>query len=91
LSTADDWRLRGLVGAFWEEQKIQDETDWLYKTVPSRHHPEDLDGDLRYALLQLQQYRDGRSQQQLLLFRAGYGALLLTRPRVLGVKFGYKC
>jgi outer membrane receptor protein involved in Fe transport len=35
LSTADDWRLRGLVGAFWEEQKIQDETDWLYKTVPS--------------------------------------------------------
>jgi outer membrane receptor protein involved in Fe transport len=35
LSTPDDWRLRGLVGAFWEQQKIEDETDWLYKTVPS--------------------------------------------------------
>jgi outer membrane receptor protein involved in Fe transport len=35
LSTPDDWRLRGLVGAFWEQQRIYDETDWLYKTVPS--------------------------------------------------------
>lgn len=35
LSTPDDWRLRGIVGAFWEQVKIFDNTDWLYKTVPS--------------------------------------------------------
>ena len=35
LSTPDDWRVRGIVGAFWEEQKIFDQTDWLYKTLPN--------------------------------------------------------
>ncbi len=34
LSTPDDWRLRGIVGAFWEDYEIQDQTDWLYKTLP---------------------------------------------------------
>jgi outer membrane receptor protein involved in Fe transport len=34
LSTPDDWRLRGIVGAFWEQLKIQDQTDWYYKTLP---------------------------------------------------------
>ncbi len=35
LSTPDDWRLRGIVGAFWEENKLFDQTDWLYKTIPN--------------------------------------------------------
>jgi iron complex outermembrane recepter protein len=34
LSTPDDWRLRGIVGAFWENEKIFDNTDWQYKTLP---------------------------------------------------------
>lgn len=34
LSTPDNWRLRGIVGAFWENQKIFDNTDWQYKTLP---------------------------------------------------------
>jgi iron complex outermembrane recepter protein len=35
LSTPDDWRARGIVGAFWEDQNIYDQTDWLYKTIPN--------------------------------------------------------
>lgn len=35
LSTPDDWRLRGIAGAFWENLQIQDRTEWSYKTVPS--------------------------------------------------------
>ena len=35
LSTPDDWRLRGIVGAFWEELKIEDQLNWLYKTLPA--------------------------------------------------------
>src|SRR5262249_16919804 len=35
LSTPDDWRLRGIVGAFWENLRIYDELNWLYKTRPS--------------------------------------------------------
>lgn len=35
LSTPDDWRLRGIVGAFWEQLQIQDQLNWLYKTMPS--------------------------------------------------------
>ena len=35
LSTPDEWRLRGIVGAFWEDQKLFDQTDWFYKTIPS--------------------------------------------------------
>jgi outer membrane receptor protein involved in Fe transport len=34
VSTPDDWRLRGIVGAFWEQVKIFDNTDWQYKTMP---------------------------------------------------------
>jgi len=34
LSTPDDWRTRAIVGAFWEQVKIFDNTDWLYKTLP---------------------------------------------------------
>jgi outer membrane receptor protein involved in Fe transport len=35
LSTPDDWRLRGIVGAFWERLEIQDQLNWLYKTLPA--------------------------------------------------------
>ena len=35
LSTPDDWRLRGIVGAFWEELKIEDQLNWPYKTLPA--------------------------------------------------------
>jgi iron complex outermembrane recepter protein len=35
LSTPDDWRLRGIVGAFWEKVEIEDRLNWLYKTVPA--------------------------------------------------------
>jgi iron complex outermembrane receptor protein len=34
LSTPDDWRVRGIVGLFWEDYKVQDDTDYLYKTAP---------------------------------------------------------
>ncbi len=34
LSTPEDWRLRGLVGLFYEDYKIYDNTEWLYKSVP---------------------------------------------------------
>jgi iron complex outermembrane receptor protein len=35
LSTPDDWRMRGILGAFWEDLKIQDQLNWLYKTLPA--------------------------------------------------------
>ncbi|MBS0394423.1 MAG: TonB-dependent receptor, partial [Proteobacteria bacterium] len=35
LSTPDDWRLRGIIGGFWEELQIQDRLNWLYKSLPS--------------------------------------------------------
>jgi outer membrane receptor protein involved in Fe transport len=35
VSTPDDWRIRGIGGVYWEEFKIYDNTEWLYKTVPT--------------------------------------------------------
>jgi outer membrane receptor protein involved in Fe transport len=35
LSTPDDWRLRAIAGAYWEANKLYDQTGWMYKTVPS--------------------------------------------------------
>ncbi|MDP9014835.1 MAG: TonB-dependent receptor [Pseudomonadota bacterium] len=34
VSTPDDWRARGIVGAFYEENELFDQTSWKYKTVP---------------------------------------------------------
>src|SRR5215831_10448796 len=34
LSTPDDWRIRGLVGVYWEKYNILDQTHWAYVTVP---------------------------------------------------------
>jgi iron complex outermembrane recepter protein len=35
LSTPDEWRLRAIAGAFWENNTLYDQTGWDYKTVPS--------------------------------------------------------
>jgi outer membrane receptor protein involved in Fe transport len=35
LSTPDDWRLRGILGAYFDNNKLFDETDWNYKSVPT--------------------------------------------------------
>jgi iron complex outermembrane recepter protein len=34
LSTPDDWRVRAIGGAFWEDNVLYDQTAWLYKTMP---------------------------------------------------------
>jgi iron complex outermembrane receptor protein len=34
VSTPDDWRVRAVGGLFWEDYKVQDDTDYLYKTAP---------------------------------------------------------
>jgi iron complex outermembrane receptor protein len=34
FSTPDDWRVRGLIGAFWEKFYLEDNTDWFYKSLP---------------------------------------------------------
>jgi len=35
LSTPDDWRTRGIVGAYWEDFEIADNMNFFYKTIPS--------------------------------------------------------
>jgi iron complex outermembrane recepter protein len=35
LSTPDDWRVRAIGGAFWEDFKVFDNTDWFYKSDPA--------------------------------------------------------
>jgi len=35
FSTPDDWRLRGLLGGFWEDFDIKDDMNFRYKTIPS--------------------------------------------------------
>ena len=34
FSTPDDWRLRAIAGAFWEDNKLYDQTAWMYKNIP---------------------------------------------------------
>jgi outer membrane receptor protein involved in Fe transport len=34
ISTPSDWRLRGIAGLFWEDYKLYDDTEWMYKSVP---------------------------------------------------------
>jgi iron complex outermembrane receptor protein len=34
VSTPDDWRLRGIGGIFWEDYKIAENIDWMYKSLP---------------------------------------------------------
>ncbi len=35
LSSPDDWRLRFVAGAFYENLRIYDQTDWYYKSIPN--------------------------------------------------------
>lgn len=35
LSTPDDWRVRGLVGVYWENFDIKDDMNFLYTSIPS--------------------------------------------------------
>ena len=35
LSSPDDWRLRFVAGAFYENLRIYDQTDWFYKSIPN--------------------------------------------------------
>ncbi|HUO96434.1 MAG TPA: TonB-dependent receptor [Steroidobacteraceae bacterium] len=35
LSTPDDWRLRGIAGAYWEDNKVWEQTTWAYKSIPA--------------------------------------------------------
>jgi iron complex outermembrane recepter protein len=34
VSTPDDWRVRGIAGAFYEDNKLSDRTAWSYKGIP---------------------------------------------------------
>jgi iron complex outermembrane recepter protein len=34
-STPDEWRLRGIGGLFWEKYTIQENIDWMYKSLPA--------------------------------------------------------
>jgi iron complex outermembrane receptor protein len=34
LTTPDEWRLRGILGAFWENNRLYDQTAWKYKSTP---------------------------------------------------------
>jgi iron complex outermembrane recepter protein len=35
FSTPDDWRLRGIAGLFWEDYKVAENIDWMYKSLPA--------------------------------------------------------
>ncbi|MBS0393160.1 MAG: TonB-dependent receptor [Proteobacteria bacterium] len=35
LSTPDNWRVRGIAGAFWESNALYDLTSWHYKSLPA--------------------------------------------------------
>ena len=35
LSTPEDWRIRGIVGAFYEDNKVYDQTQWIETTTPA--------------------------------------------------------
>jgi iron complex outermembrane receptor protein len=35
LSTPDAWRIRGVAGLYYEQYVTYDDTEWLYKTVPT--------------------------------------------------------
>jgi len=35
LSTPSDWRLRGIAGVYYEDDRLGDQTLWLYKSIPA--------------------------------------------------------
>jgi outer membrane receptor protein involved in Fe transport len=34
LSTPDEWRVRAIGGVYWEDNKLFDQTAWMYKNIP---------------------------------------------------------
>jgi iron complex outermembrane receptor protein len=34
FSTPDEWRLRGIAGVYYEDNKLYDQTAWMYKNLP---------------------------------------------------------
>lgn len=54
VSTPETWRLRGLVGLFYEDLNIADDTAWNYKTVPNC----DPAGPTSNCFLPIQQFPD---------------------------------
>ena len=34
LSTPDEWRMRAIGGVYWEDNKLFDQTAWMYKNIP---------------------------------------------------------
>jgi outer membrane receptor protein involved in Fe transport len=34
LSTPNDWKVSAIGGVFWEKRELNDDTEWLYKSVP---------------------------------------------------------
>ena len=39
MSTPGDWRIRGIGGLFYENYRIQDQTDWFYLTALPYFNP----------------------------------------------------
>src|ERR1700722_3895369 len=39
VSTPDDWRIRGIGGLFYENYRIQEQTDWFYVTALPYYNP----------------------------------------------------
>ena len=39
LSTPDEWRLRAIGGLFWEDYRIHENADWLYKSADAGFNP----------------------------------------------------
>jgi iron complex outermembrane recepter protein len=39
LSTPSKWTLTGVGGVFWEQRKVNDDTEWQYKSVPECDQP----------------------------------------------------
>jgi outer membrane receptor protein involved in Fe transport len=35
LSTPDEWRVRAIGGAYWEDNRLYDQTAWEYKSIPN--------------------------------------------------------
>ncbi|MHB1869935.1 MAG: TonB-dependent receptor [Steroidobacteraceae bacterium] len=35
VSTPQSWRLRGIVGVYYDDLKLYDQTDWRYRTIPT--------------------------------------------------------
>ena len=46
ISTPSDWRLRGVAGVFYEQQRIYDIMDFDYKTIPSCNNPSTAAGTI---------------------------------------------